>query len=497
MIAEGAAPVAAALLGQALRRWPSAPELRCELGNALRLSGRSAEAEACLRALLHEQPRHQRAALSLAFLLRDEGRMDAAAAVVQALWRQGPPDAVAALKAGRFLQECSRPQRAAEVYEEAISAGVRDPRVLAGAGDMAQVLGDFERSRRRLLEAVAAGLDGRDWTGVALMLANGQKYRDPEHPDFARFEQAWADARLDPAERIAAGFALGKARADLGDAAGAAQVLRQANALQRGRRPWNAQAWDGFVAAQLAAAPLPQLPMDPGAPIPVFVVGLPRTGTTLVTEKLAAHPQVRGRGEMNWLPYLAHELAAGQRLHDPAALRQAAAVYLRHLRQDDAPARWYIDKNPHNFRHLGLIQALFPQARVIHCLRDRRDTALSIWSQLFAHQDVDYAYDLADIAAFGQGHDRLMQHWRRTLRLPLHELHYEDLVAGPDQALARLRGLLGIGEPEGQGAAPATAISTASVWQARQPVYRGAVGRWRAYAPYLPELERLFPAQGG
>jgi hypothetical protein len=180
-------------------------------------------------------------------------------------------------------------------------------------------------------------------------------------------------------------------------------------------------------------------------------------------------------------------------MHDPAALHQAAAIYMGHLRQDDAPARCYIDKNPHNFRHLGLVQALMPQARVIFCRRDRRDTALSIWSQLFAHQDVDYAYDFADIAAFAAGHDRLMEHWQRTLRLPILELHYEDLVAGPEETLRRLRGFIGI---DGEEAAPgaATAISTASVWQARQPVYRGAVGRWRAWDAYLPELQRLFPS---
>lgn len=498
--AEGAAPVAAALLEQALRRWPCSADLRCELGNTLRQSPRREEAEGHLRAALATQPDHERATLSLAFLLRDAGRMDAAAEQVQGLWRRGPRDAAAALKAGRFLQECGRPQRAAEIYEEAIAAGSADPRVLAGAGDMAQVLGDFERSRRRLLAAVAAGLDGRDWTGVALMLANGQKYRDAAHPDFARFARAWADTRLDPAERIAAGFALGKARADVEDYAGAAEVLRQANALQRGRRPWDAAAWARFVPAQIAAPPLPQLPDDPSwpvpAPIPVFVVGLPRTGTTLVAEKLAAHPQVRGRGEMNWLPRLAHELASARRLHDPGALRQAAGIYMGHLRQDDPPARWYLDKNPHNFRHLGLAQALFPHARVILCRRDRRDTALSIWSQLFAHPDVDYAYDFADIAAFAAGHDRLVEHWCRSLRLPIHELRYEELVSAPEDALRRLREFLGIGEAAAV-ASPATAISTASVWQARQPVYRSAVGRWRAWAPHLPELERLIPSAAG
>jgi len=491
--ALGAVPLTVAVLEHAVRRWPQAIELRYELGNALRRAQRPAEAEAMLRGVLSAEPRHERAALSLAFMLRDSGRMDAAAAAMLELWRGGGHGAEAALKAGKFLEECSRPRLAAQVYEEALAAGGRDARLLAGAGDMAQVLGDFERARQRLLAALDAGLNPAEWTGIPLMLANTQKYRSADHPDFPRFEQIWCNPALAEGERIAAGFALGKACADIGDHAGAVKVLRQANELQRRRRPWPSAAWQQFVAAQMAQ-PLPPAQAAAAEVIPVFVVGLPRTGTTLVAEKLADHPRVRSRGEMNWLPFLAHELAARQQWQQPDALRQAASIYLSHLRQDDAPAHWYIDKNPHNFRHLGLIQALFPQARIIHCVRERRDTALSIWSQYFAHQDLDYAYSLADIAAFAEGHDRLMRHWRAVLSMPLFELEYERMVDQPDHTLRQLGGFLGLDEDSRpEQVVRDSAVSTASVWQARQPVYRAAVGRWRQYAPHLPELLTRFP----
>ena len=113
---------------------------------------------------------------------------------------------------------------------------------------------------------------------------------------------------------------------------------------------------------------------------------------------------------------------------------------------------------------------------------------------LFAHQDLDYAYDLGNIAAFGHGHDRLMQHWRRSLDLPLFELEYERLVGQTEETLRQLAGFLGLQpypllqtQPR-----PDSVISTASVWQARQPVHRGGVGRWRRFAPHLPELARHF-----
>jgi len=492
--ALGAPPLAAAVLEHGLRRWPQSVELRYELGNALRRGQRRAEAEAALRGVLQADPRHERAALSLAFMLREGGRMDAAAAVTMELWHKGRRGEGEALKAGKFLEECGRPRLAAQVYEEALAAGAGDPRLLAGAGDMALVLGDFEHARRRMLAAMDAGLNPAHWTGVPLLLANSQKYRNADHPDFRRFEQAWRNMALAEPERIAAGFALGKARSDIGDYAGAVAVLRQANELQRRRRPWSPAAWRRFVAAQIGQPLLPALTPATAEVIPVFVVGLPRTGTTLVTEKLADHPQVRSRGEMNWLPFLAHELEAGQLLRQPEALRQAASLYLSQLRQDDAPARWYIDKNPHNFRHLGLIQALFPLARIIYCVRERRDTALSIWSQYFAHQDLDYAYSMADIAAFAEGHDRLMRHWQAVLQLPLFRLEYEQLVDRPDQVLRQVGAFLGLEEQPGSAEALRdSAVSTASVWQARQPIYRAAVGRWRHYAPHLPELIACFP----
>ena len=439
---------------------------------------------------------HEQAALALAFMLRDGGRIDAACLVVLNLWQQQGHGAEATLKAGKFFEECRRPQLMAQVYESALNEGVCDPALLAAAGDVAIALGQFELGRERLLAALDAGLDLKDWAGIFTRLSSSQRYASSDHPDFRRFEQAWANSSLEEQARISAGFAFGKACIDIEDFESAVDVLRQANAMWRRRRSWDVSAFNDFVATQIVA-PLPP-PIIPVAAfkeiIPVFVVGLPRTGTTLVEEMLTRHPQVRGRGEMNWLPYLVSELSGRQQLSDPAALRQAASMYLAHLRQDDAPAGWYIDKNPHNFRYLGLIASLFPQARIIHCVRDRRDTAVSIWCQLFAHQDVDYAYDMRDIAAFGLGHDRLMEHWRHSLELPVFELEYERMVEQPASMRRKLSDFLGLpdhdlldSESDGRNA-----ISTASVWQARQPIYLGSVGRWRQFAPYLPELLECF-----
>ena len=174
----------------------------------------------------------------------------------------------------------------------------------------------------------------------------------------------------------------------------------------------------------------------------------------------------------------------------PARLAEAAALYAAQLRRDDAPAKVILDKNPLNFRHLGMASALLPGLRVIHCQRDARASALSIFRQMFAHEDNGYAYALTDIAAFARGERRLMAHWRNVLPVPVFDLHYERLVSETGATLAALHAFLDLA-PAAQDAPGEDVVRTASVWQARQKVHRHALQQWRAWLPYLPELETI------
>jgi hypothetical protein len=173
----------------------------------------------------------------------------------------------------------------------------------------------------------------------------------------------------------------------------------------------------------------------------------------------------------------------------------AAAIYLAHLRRDDAPARCYIDKNPLNFRYLDTIAALFPNARVIYCRRQARDTALSIWSQSFAHDDYGFAGDFHDIAAMAAGCDELMAHWHRSLSIPIITIDYEQVAADPATTIAQLIAQLGLTpfDPAQADHGSTSVITSASQWQARQPIHQRSVERWRNYVDYLPELIELFP----
>jgi LPS sulfotransferase NodH len=370
---------------------------------------------------------------------------------------------------------------------------VADARLLALAGRVALVLGDFERARARLLEALDRGVNCNE-SYVALLLSMAQRYGDSGHPDFARFERLLRDPALLPPARAATWLALGKACDDIGDAPGAVRAWREGNALLRGARPWSRPDWARSVERQLSAA-APAVHADVDASFnPVFIVGMPRSGTTLIAERLARDARVCNRDESAWLPQVA-ALLDGDPPPTPDRLAPAARLYRRHIRQDDAPAHWYIDKNPLNFRHLGAAAALLPNLRVIWCRRGARDTALSIWGHFFGNPDNGYARDFEDIAAVTRDCERLMRHWIAQAGLPVLAIDYEDTVAQPEATLARVRDFLGMtpAEPPAADAGRRQAIVTASTWQARQPIYRHAVERWRRYAAHLPEMLRAFP----
>ena len=490
MVRAGFAAAAIEAADVAMRHFPQVDELRYWRGNALRLSARHDEAERDFRALLRQRPGHRDAALSLAFMLREAGRIDAAAQVVVALAQAHAGDASQTLALLAFLRESGAYAQAFKIASAARKRWPQDAPLAAITGEIALALGEFDTARVALRDALI-----RDPGQAAawLRLAYCQRYVDRNDADLHRFEAANADSTLAAPARICAAFALGKALDDLGDYAGAAQVLCGANALAHANTPWRAGAWQRFVADQIAGRSLPTL-ADAVDFAPVFIIGLPRTGTTLAATVLGRHPQLRDRGELNWIGAMHANLQAQGLLHDPSALHAVRALVSAQLRRDDAPARGYIDKNPLNFRYLDLIAAIFPAAKIIHCRRGRRDTALSLWMQHFAHDDAGFAYDFANIAEMAAGYERLMAHWRQTLALPILDLDYETMAAGDPDCLRRLAEFLDLeSEPILQTQTKVSgAITTASVWQVRQPVHTRSIGRWRNYAPFLPELTRLF-----
>ena len=491
MMRGGFAEPAAALLAAALQNHPDAVELKYLRGNALRVIQRHEEAERCFHAALAEDPGHRQAALSLAYMLREQGRIEAAANVLLAQWRAHRGDAEQTRGLLDFLHESGAQNQARAMAAEASAHWPDDARIALATGELSLAFGDFDAAHAALEHAVRLDPDS---SSAWLRLSHCRRYADPQDSDIRAFRGAWGDAQRSAAARTCAGFALGKALDDLDDAAGAAAVLRQANTLASAATAWNGDRWQALIDRQFLQPPLPQLAVDPGF-VPVFVVGMPRTGTTLVATRLARFAGIRDRGELNWIGAMYDHLAGQDALGNVEALQSVAALIRTQMRRDDAPARCYIDKNPLNFRYLNLIGALFPNARIVHCRRGTRDTALSLWSQHFAHPDLGFSYDFSTIAQVAESERRLMRRWRGSQPpLAIVDVSYESLVANPEAELGRIAAFLGVGDTyASSAAAPGNdVITTASVWQARQPIHTQAVGRWRRYAEFVPELAELF-----
>ncbi|MBA3564226.1 MAG: sulfotransferase [Gammaproteobacteria bacterium] len=225
---------------------------------------------------------------------------------------------------------------------------------------------------------------------------------------------------------------------------------------------------------------------------PVFIVGMPRSGTSLIEQIIAAHPEVAGGGEIGDIMLLAQTgaepQAGGTQNLSATGLVDMAQAYLHTLDRIDADAAHVTDKMWENFEYLGFIERLFPQARVIHCLRHPLDMAVSCYFQHFAGANgVAFAYDLAHIGAVYREYERLMAFWRRESGLEMLDVRYEEVVRDLEGQARRAIRFLGLEWSEACLAFHASGrpVNTASYAQVRKPLYSSSIGRWRHYRNYL------------
>ncbi|MCB9838335.1 MAG: sulfotransferase [Phycisphaeraceae bacterium] len=238
----------------------------------------------------------------------------------------------------------------------------------------------------------------------------------------------------------------------------------------------------------------------------VFIVGMPRSGTSLVEQIIASHPRAFGAGELDCINIIASRLAGSgdgpTYLHQldrltPRALDAGAKEYTEALRKVAPGAEIVTDKMPANTRHLGLIAAMLPQARIIHCVRDARDTCVSCYFHDFHGAGNAFAYDLENLGSRYTDYWRLMRHWKRTLDIPILDVEYEEMVADQEAQSRRLIEFVGLGW-DGRCLdffKTKRLVKTVSAEQVNKPMYRSSIGRWRRYERRLgPLLERL-PAE--
>ncbi|MBI5451633.1 MAG: sulfotransferase [Gammaproteobacteria bacterium] len=498
-------------------------------------AGELAQAERLYREVLRQQPDHAQALLLLADIAQRSGHGDVAADMVEKVWHNHPtnadyclhlaqlrlqseryreaitafrnvlalrPDSSEACRGlAQALQASGDHKGAITTYERALVINDRDATAVYALGNLHMNIGNLEAARHcfeRTLDLVPGYARGY----YALAMVRRCRGRDDKY--LQRIQQQLQHDALTSEDRMLLSFALGKASEDIGDNDAAFAAWQQGNRLKRESYQY-AISSDLEIFSRLQqtfSTEFFRQRADYGShePTPVFIVGMPRSGTSLVEQIIASHPLVYGAGELGTLKQtifaplkqlsittLGPQLAALSRID----VGLMADMYLKQLRALAPHALRITDKMPLNFVWLGMVQLMFPEARIIHCRRDPVDVCLSCFKQLF-DEDLLFAYDLDELGQYCHGYQGLMKHWHQVMPGRILDVQYEDVVDDLEGQARRLIDHCGLPWDDACLAfhQAERSVITASVAQVRQPVYRSSLQRWRQYESHLGPLQQ-------
>lgn len=445
------------------------------------------------------------------------------------------------------LQEQRRFDEAKECYDRAMSLKSNEPElherlgfVYLDMGDTEQAIQQFKESLREepdrqqgLLGLGRAYMESGNSKQAAETLENLVKlYPDSSagyfylaasrkfRPDDAIIPQIrQLEEKTDKEQNTTAlSFALGKIHDDIKLWDAAFEYYARGNRLRNAEYDYNREEEEDYYAKLIETFSREffekHLDLGQDSALPIIIVGMPRSGTTLTEQIISSHPQVIGAGEVIFwgrapvaLPYTLNtdtpypECAANlDRKHSKEISHKYIDILHKIAGPNTSPTA-ITDKMPHNFEHLGLIATLFPKARIVHCKRDPMDNCLSIFFQNFGG-DHPYAYDLANLGHHYSQYQKLMEHWHTVLPGRILDINYEDTIADPEHRSRKLIEHVGL-EWDDACLAPhklERTVKTASHWQVRQPIYKTSVQRWKNYEKHLGPLKEALgysePASG-
>lgn len=474
---------------------PGLATAHLRLGVALSRLGEGADAARAYEQAVALQPSLAEAHYQLGLLHFDHGRPRLALVCFRRAADAASEINLRQMAEARALALEGREDAAAPLLREVLSRQPRNAPALALLGDILAGLGQFEEARERF-EASLTLRPHRVETFYNIVRC--QRITAEDGDLIRRMDAALELPGLDDQRRSMLELARGKAFEHLGrydkamasfDAAGEARARAVPFDLKRLTRSVDAliARFDGETLALAHAA-------SNADPTPVFVLGMPRSGTTLCEHILASHPDVAGAGELQfWTTHGPPLMGTGPRSLDETFVADTAAFYLRSLRGFSSSAARVVDKTPLNFFWIGLIHIIFPGATIIHCRRRPIDTAISIHQTGFASWQ-SFPTGGEDLVGFYRQYQRLMAHWRAVLPPGrMLEVDYETLTASPDDEIRRMIAWAGLEWNDAclRPHESSRIVRTPSRWQVRQPINTGSVDRWRRYERYLGPLAPL------
>jgi len=500
-------------------------------------AGRVQEAEQLCRRVLQQDPAQVDALRLLGLIAAGSGDLDDAEHLLRQALASAPDHAPALFELGRVLKELEKPEQAIEVYRELLALQPEDPRAhfqLAGVLAPLAQNEDAAVSYRRCLELAPEhtgawlGLGhmlktlGRQDEGVAAYqrcialepafgeayysLANLKTYRFSDS-EIQRMQRQLHDATLNDTSRVNFLFALAKAAEDNGDYEQAWRYYEEGNASQRTQVSYDPVQTEtindeliAFFNADFFTATAGHGHPDPA---PIFIIGLPRSGSTLIEQIIASHSQVEGTSELPYIGRLTKSLDHNRAdaMRYPRVLAELQPRHLHRLGQQylDMAARHraqgaarFIDKMPNNFPSAGFIHSILPNAKIIDARRNALDACVGNLRQLYARGQT-FSYDQTEIGEYYLQYLRMMAHWDAVLPGKILRVQYEDVVNDLETQVRRILDYLALPWEDNCLRFHATerAVRTASSEQVRQPIYASGVGYWRHYAAHLTELQEI------
>ena len=483
---------------------PDSAEAHFNLANTLHRLQRYDEAVAHYRRTVELAPDFVRAYANLGSSLFALPRWEEALQVLQHAIRLQPNDAKLHEAAGIAFRHLERDRDAMESFDKALSIDPNEPSIMSSKAKLLQVLGRFDEARALTESALA--LKPRD-AHLHLMLSAVTRFTQGD-PRIAAMEALLPDIETQSESApIDLHFALAKAYGDLGDTEVSFRHLLRANALKRRRFVYDETITFGRMEriTQVFSPALLRSKTGQGntSKHPIFIVGMPRSGTTLVEQILASHPLVFGAGEQKkFEEACARLIAPGEPGYPdivpaltPAQLNELGVRYLADITPLIGDHNYFTDKLPANYNYVGLIHLALPNARIIHTRRDSLDTCLSCFETHFVDPP-KFSNDLGELGRFYRACERLMDHWHRVLpEGVMIEVQYENVVNDIERQARRIVAHCGLNWDDSclafyENKRP---VHTASATQVRQPIYRSSIGRWR---PYRDQLQPLLDALG-
>ena len=484
---------------KALTIKPDLPEAFFNLGCIFNAQSKTGEAIAYFEKALSIKPDFPEINRLLGFIYANQDDQEKAAVHFEREFDINPGHYKALTDLGKTFMKIEKFQQAADCFERAIAINPEYSDAYSNFGGLLNYLGDKEGAIHNLHKSISLKPEK---AYSHFTLASLQKYSGNEK-HINDMEELLSSPEIDDDQRILLSFALGKAWEDSGQYERAFEHLENGNNLKRSKFEYSIEgakaSFDhikkiinkSFLSAQKVAGTSDETP--------IFIFGMPRSGTSLVEQIVASHSCVFGGGERDYVSKIifgSNSTMSGPEFLENVIARdfsscisRLADEYIKRIRKLSSTAKYITDKMPYNFIYLGFISKCFPNAKLIHCKRNPLDNCLSIFKNIFESGN-EYAYNLVETGKYYKLYEDLMKHWCETLAVPICDVVYDDIIVDQKKETERLLrycnlpwedNCLSFYKTEG-------VVKTASVAQVRKPIYKGSVELWRKYSDRLGPL---------